>query len=71
VLLDTKNPEWDAVVSTHILSEVIWIPLQCIQLPMIKIMIYNTSMETNIQAEPDRTSNDDLANIWPLSTLKR
>jgi hypothetical protein len=38
---------------------------------MIKIMIYNTSMETNIQAEPDRTSNDDLANIWPLSTLKR
>ncbi|KAK2393238.1 DNA replication licensing factor MCM2 [Trifolium repens] len=38
VLLDTKNPEWDAVVSTHILSE----------------------------AEPDRTSNDDLANIWPL-----
>ncbi|KAI5448384.1 variant 3, DNA helicase mcm9 [Lathyrus oleraceus] len=44
VLLDTKNPEWDAVVSSHILSE----------------------------AEPDRTSNDeDLANIWPLSTLKR
>ncbi|KAJ1396514.1 P-loop containing nucleoside triphosphate hydrolase [Sesbania bispinosa] len=44
VLLDTKNPEWDAVVSSHILSE----------------------------AEPDRTNNDeDLANIWPLSTLKR
>ncbi|KAE9591838.1 putative DNA helicase [Lupinus albus] len=44
VLLDTKNPEWDAVVSSHILSE----------------------------AEPDRAKNDeDLANIWPLSTLKR
>ncbi|XP_073222498.1 probable DNA helicase MCM9 isoform X2 [Cicer arietinum] len=44
VLLDTKNPEWDAVVSSHILSE----------------------------AEPDRTSNDeDLANTWPLPTLKR
>ncbi|KAK7302544.1 hypothetical protein RJT34_13436 [Clitoria ternatea] len=44
VLLDTKNPEWDAVVSSHILSE----------------------------AELDRANNDeDLANIWPLSTLKR
>lgn len=26
VLLDTKNPEWDAVVSSHILSEVICFP---------------------------------------------
>ncbi|XP_057433627.1 probable DNA helicase MCM9 [Lotus japonicus] len=44
VLLDTKNPEWDVVVSSHILSE----------------------------AEPDKTNNDeDLANIWPLSILKR
>ncbi|KAL1289577.1 probable DNA helicase MCM9 isoform X2 [Arachis ipaensis] len=44
VLLDTKNPEWDAVVSSHILSE----------------------------AEPDRANNDeDLAKVWPLSTLKR
>ncbi|KAI4299117.1 hypothetical protein L6164_032607 [Bauhinia variegata] len=44
VLLDTKNPEWDAVVSSHILSE----------------------------AEPDRNRNDDdLANTWPVSTLKR
>ncbi|KAL1336220.1 hypothetical protein AAHE18_10G046400 [Arachis hypogaea] len=44
VLLDTKNPEWDVVVSSHILSE----------------------------AEPDRANNDeDLAKVWPLSTLKR
>ncbi|MED6108724.1 DNA helicase mcm9 [Stylosanthes scabra] len=44
VLLDTKNPEWDAVVSSHILSE----------------------------AEPDRANNnEDLAKVWPLSTLKR
>ncbi|KAI9120423.1 hypothetical protein K1719_007456 [Acacia pycnantha] len=44
VLLDTKNPEWDAVVSSHILNE----------------------------AEPDGTrQEEDLANIWPLSTLKR
>eukprot|EP00268_Persea_americana_P060899 TRINITY_DN7637_c0_g1_i3.p1 TRINITY_DN7637_c0_g1~~TRINITY_DN7637_c0_g1_i3.p1 ORF type:complete len:552 (+),score=79.64 TRINITY_DN7637_c0_g1_i3:59-1657(+) len=25
VLLDTKNPEWDAIVSSHILKEVIWL----------------------------------------------
>ncbi|XP_059653282.1 probable DNA helicase MCM9 [Cornus florida] len=44
VLLDTKNPEWDAVVSSHILAE----------------------------AEPEKgKSNEDLANVWPLSMLRR
>jgi len=38
--LDTKNPDWDAVVSSHILSEVIFIPVKCIQLPVVKIIIF-------------------------------
>ncbi|XP_050145164.1 probable DNA helicase MCM9 isoform X2 [Malus sylvestris] len=44
VLLDTKNPEWDGVVSSHILSE----------------------------GEPDKGNHEeDLANIWPFSMLRR
>ncbi|KAA8536431.1 hypothetical protein F0562_028909 [Nyssa sinensis] len=44
VLLDTKNPEWDAVVSSHILAE----------------------------AEPEKgRCDEDLANRWPLSMLRR
>ncbi|XP_035540173.1 probable DNA helicase MCM9 isoform X2 [Juglans regia] len=44
VLLDTKNPEWDAVVSSHILAE----------------------------GESDKgRSDEDIANIWPLSMLQR
>lgn len=37
VLLDTKNPEWDAVVSSHILFEVI--------IPRSNLMAYQCVMK--------------------------
>lgn len=79
VLLDTKNPEWDGVVSSHILSEV-FCPyvfvngtlLSHVSLWMNLIMTFFPFLINHFQGEPDKGKHDeDLADIWPFPMLRR
>ncbi|KAK2971790.1 hypothetical protein RJ640_018479, partial [Escallonia rubra] len=71
VLLDTKNPEWDAVVSSHILAEVMATEISK-ELLIYAMQHFNNSDNYGWQAESEKVNCDeDLADCWPLPMLRR
>ncbi|KAK3034816.1 hypothetical protein RJ639_033721 [Escallonia herrerae] len=71
VLLDTKNPEWDAVVSSHILAEVMATEISK-ELLIYAMQHFNISDNYGWQAELEKANCDeDLADSWPLPLLRR
>ncbi|GJT55471.1 probable DNA helicase MCM9 [Tanacetum coccineum] len=72
VLLDTKNPDWDKVVSDHILDQV---PTTLLNVACALLIITAwLDIESGLyeQAEPEKDKcHEDMGKKWPLSLLRR
>lgn len=74
VLLDTKNPEWDATVSSHILAEVNLLLYLILgdSSNLYEMTLTAIISETNQQGDSETGKTDeDLTSVWPLPLLQR